>query len=108
MQAVDICILLNKYSCYASELRYNYAYDASIVLLFLSGNNRRDRSRSPTRVDSVGRRRDSKLSQDGHQKTGDMSNNVMSQMMMANMYQQGRYNSKLLLVIEFVWYLYRI
>ncbi|KAM3966308.1 ecto-NOX disulfide-thiol exchanger 1 [Aphomia sociella] len=52
----------------------------------MSGN-RRDRSRSPMRVDSVGRRRDSKT-QDGN-KTGNDLSNVMNQMMMTNMYSQG-------------------
>ncbi|KAL0822624.1 hypothetical protein ABMA28_004657 [Loxostege sticticalis] len=51
----------------------------------MSGN-RRDRSRSPMRVDQVGRRRDSKQ-QDGN-KTAEMPN-VMNQMMMSNMYPQG-------------------
>ncbi|XP_028178561.1 ecto-NOX disulfide-thiol exchanger 2-like [Ostrinia furnacalis] len=49
--------------------------------------NRRDRSRSPMRVDQVGRRRDKSNHQDSN-KGGDMSN-VMNQMMMSNMYPQG-------------------
>ncbi|XP_013190791.1 ecto-NOX disulfide-thiol exchanger 2 isoform X2 [Amyelois transitella] len=53
--------------------------------------NRRDRSRSPTRVDTVGRRRDSK-NHDGNKQSVDnnMANaNVINPMMMQNMYQQG-------------------
>lgn len=49
--------------------------------------NKRDRSRSPVRVDNVGRRRDSK-NQDSN-KTGNDMSNVMNQMMMTNMYSQG-------------------
>ncbi|XP_075978640.1 ecto-NOX disulfide-thiol exchanger 2-like isoform X2 [Anticarsia gemmatalis] len=53
--------------------------------------NRRDRSRSPTRVDNVGRRRDAKADANGGVvKPGDMQNvQQMNTMMMANMYPQG-------------------
>lgn len=47
------------------------------------------------RVDSVGRRRDSKTSSGN--KAGDMSNNVMNQMMVSNMYQQGS------IFLQFLW-----
>ncbi|XP_059053730.1 ecto-NOX disulfide-thiol exchanger 2-like [Achroia grisella] len=52
----------------------------------MSGN-RRDRSRSPMRVDSNSRRRDTK-NHDSN-KTGNDMSNVMNQMMMSNMYSQG-------------------
>ncbi|KOB78100.1 Ecto-NOX disulfide-thiol exchanger 1 [Operophtera brumata] len=49
--------------------------------------NRRDRSRSPVRVDNVGRRRDGKSQDLNKGGSGDM--NMMNQMMMSNMYGQG-------------------
>lgn len=49
-----------------------------------------DRSRSPLRVDSNGRRRDNNKSQDSG-KSSDNITNVMNPMMMANMYPQGNY-----------------
>ncbi|KAL4703278.1 hypothetical protein ACJJTC_015410 [Scirpophaga incertulas] len=49
-------------------------------------SGRRDRSRSPVRVDSVGKRRDKH--QDSS-KTMEMAQSMMHPMMMSNMYQQG-------------------
>ncbi|XP_053606436.1 ecto-NOX disulfide-thiol exchanger 2-like [Plodia interpunctella] len=57
----------------------------------MMAGNRRDRSRSPTRVDTTGRRRESKT-QDVNKQTGDNNignANVMNPMLMQNMYQQG-------------------
>lgn len=57
----------------------------SITLYFSSG--RRDRSRSPMRGDSNGRRRDSKNVDQS--KNPDNMPNIMTPMMMQNLYSQG-------------------
>ncbi|KAJ8713419.1 hypothetical protein PYW07_013789 [Mythimna separata] len=54
----------------------------------MQGNNRNDRSRSPLRIDSVGRRRDNNKSQDTGKSNDNMGGNVMNSMMMTNMYPQ--------------------
>lgn len=51
------------------------------------GNNRRERSRSPMRIDNGGRRRDIKPD---ISKSNESSMPVMNPIMMANMYPQGK------------------
>lgn len=60
------------------------------LLLTGMGNNRRERSRSPMRIDNGGRRRDIKPD---ISKSSESSIPVINPIMMANMYPQGKVNN---------------
>ena len=65
----------------------NFNHAKHYFFLHFLGNVRMERSRSPHRVDNVGRRRDNKPQDSA--KPGDNMPNVMNPMLMTNMYPQG-------------------
>lgn len=60
----------------------------AFIKMFFTG--RRDRSRSPVRLDNIGRRKDNKNHDGNKSHSGDL--NMMNQMIMSNMYGQGTYH----------------